>query len=215
MKFEFNDKEKESIRKAIQSLENESSGEIVPFFTHQSDSYDEAQWMTAGLFGILGVTLVSVLSYFWLLPHGATTFAVSIYLLLTLVIGYLIPVLFPKIKMYLINDQKINDKVLQRASNAFLSEEVFKTVDRTGILIYISALEHKVIVLADSGINAKVDQSEWDYIVGLVVNGIKTRKITQGLVDAIDRCKELLLDNGFIVRDDDTNELSDDIRIGD
>ena len=94
-----------------------------------------------------------------------------------------------------------------------LNEEVFKTIDRTGILIFISAEEHKVVVLADSGINAKVQHSDWDHIVELIVDGIKTEQLTEGIVNGINECKKLLLHHGFVVREDDTNELSDDIRI--
>jgi uncharacterized membrane protein len=50
--------------------------------------------------------------------------------------------------------------------------------------------------------------------VKLLVDGIKSEQLTNGIVQAIKECEKLLLDNDFIVRIDDTNELPDDIRIG-
>ena len=39
------------------------------------------------------------------------------------------------------------------AMAAFVEEEVFSTRDRTGILLFLSLFEHRVVVLGDSGIN--------------------------------------------------------------
>jgi putative membrane protein len=212
MKFEFTDKEKERIKTAVKSLEDESSGEIVPYFVSSSDSYDEAKWISALLITILGVIFTGGLAYFWLLPSGTNTLIICTYLFFSAIFGFLAPMLFPSLGTLLISDAVQVKRIKQRAFQAFLSEEVFKTIDRTGILIFISADEQKVVVLADSGINEKVKDSDWDHIVHLVVTGIKNDQLTSGLVSAINECKKLLLDNGFIVRSDDTNELPDDIR---
>ena len=39
-------------------------------------------------------------------------------------------------------------------------EEVFSTEDRTGILLLLSLFEHRVVVLGDAGIKAKVGEGE-------------------------------------------------------
>ena len=83
------------------------------------------------------------------------------------------------------------------------------------ILIFVSKLEHKVIVLGDEGISRKVSPDDWQDIVDTVVGGIKEKEIGDGLVKAITKCKELLLSHGFKTRSDRPNELSDDLRLGD
>jgi len=213
MDFIFSEKEKERIKRAVQELESESSGEVVPYFMTSSDSYDEAKWSSSLILTVLGVLFVGGLSYFWLLPSGISTLMLCTYLFVSAIFGFMAPMLFPALGTLLISDTVQEQRVRQRAVEAFLSEEVFKTIDRTGILIFISANEHKVVVLADSGINAKVQPSDWDHIVKLIVNGIKTERLTEGIVNGINECKKLLLKHGFVVRADDTNELSDDIRI--
>ena len=213
MDFVFSEQEKERIKGAVQALENESSGEIVPYFVARSDSYDEAKWISSLLLTVLGIIFTGGLAYFWLLPSGTSTLMICAYLFISAIFGFVSPMLFPSLGTFLISDAVQEQRVRQRAFEAFLSEEIFTTIDRTGILLFISAAEHKVVVLADSGINAKVQPSDWNDIVQLVINGIKSEELTHGIVKAINECKKLLLDNGFIVRTDDTNELPDDIRI--
>ena len=43
----------------------------------------------------------------------------------------------------------------------------------------------------------------------MFTDGIKQGNPENGLVSAINECKHLLLANGFVVREDDTNELPD------
>lgn len=212
--FNFTSQEKEQIENAIQSLEKESSGEIVLYFAKNSDNYLEACWKAGAIFGLFITSILSILSYYWLLPSIMTTpLTIGIVIIIAMVIGILVPLLIPITRLSFISDSKVNHRVLTKARDIFLQEEVFKTVDRTGILIYISKFEHIVEVLGDSGINSKIEQKDWDYVVGLILNGIKNDKPVDGLVQAIDACKKLLLDNEFIVREDDTDELSNEIRI--
>jgi putative membrane protein len=95
---------------------------------------------------------------------------------------------------------------------AFVAEEVFNTKDRTGILIFLSLLEHQVLVIGDSGINAKVQQAEWDSVVHTIVEGMKAHKPADGLIAAIRQCGELLHREGVAIKPDDKNELSDKLR---
>lgn len=102
-----------------------------------------------------------------------------------------------------------------RAKEAFLNEKVFETKERVGILIFISRLEHLVIVLGDEGINEKLASKDWEHIVSLITEGMKKNQIGNGLVNAIDQCKHLLLQHGFARKASDTNELSNELRIKD
>ena len=106
-------------------------------------------------------------------------------------------------------------RVHQRATQAFISEEVFATRDRTGILIFLSLHERRVLVLGDSGINKKVKPSDWDGIVNMIVSGIREGKTTEGMISAIRECGKLLEQHGVQRRPDDTDELSDDLRVQD
>lgn len=211
--FKFSSEEKQNIEDAIQSLEKESSGELVLYFAKRSDNYLEACWKSAAISGGFISILIMILSYYWMLPEFMDPFFIGLTIFIFILIGGVIPLLISKTRLSFVSDGKVNQRVLTKARDMFLQEEIFKTRDRTGILIYISKFEHMIEVLGDSGINSKIKQEDWDYIVGLILNGIKTNKTSQGLVQAIDGCKKLLLDNGFVVREDDTDELSNEIRM--
>jgi len=212
-RFKFSQKQKDKVKEAIQDLESHSSGEIVPYFTFRSDDYEAAKWKSAVLLGVGGSILLALASYFWLLPFAVTPLEDAIYIIVLMLIGFFIPVVFPSTIRFYLNGDVLHQRVMHNAETVFLEEEVFKTRDRTGVLIYVSELEHEVVVLADAGINAKVTPKDWEQVTGHVIEGIKSKKVDEGLVNAISACKELLLDNGFTVRNDDENELGDELRI--
>jgi len=212
-RFKFSQEQKDKVKGAIQDLESHSSGEIVPYFTYRSDGYEEARWKSAVILGVSGAIFLAMASYFWLLPFAITPLEDAIYVVLLMLIGFFIPVVVPSTIRFFLSDDVLHQRVMHNAETVFLEEEIFNTRDRTGVLIYISELEHEVVVLADSGINEKVSPKDWEHVTKHVIDGIKSKKVDQGIVDAIEACKKLLLDNGFTVRDDDKNELGDDLRI--
>ena len=58
-----------------------------------------------------------------------------------------------------------------------------------------------------------VDQKEWDTLVRIIIEHIKKGKITDGIVSAITRCGDILLEKGFVITPDDVNELGDELRL--
>ena len=67
--------------------------------------------------------------------------------------------------------------------------------------------------MADRGISKVVDQKEWDTMVRGITANIKVGKVTDGIIAAIIRSGEILLEKGFVKTADDINELRDDLRI--
>jgi putative membrane protein len=117
------------------------------------------------------------------------------------------------LKRFFAGADLISQRVTQRAAAAFLSEEVFSTRDRTGILVFVSLLEHRVVVLGDTGINARVRQSDWDSIVATVIQGIRNNTPADGMIAAIGQCGALLQEKGVQIRPDDRDELDDSLRV--
>lgn len=211
-KYIFTDTEKKQVEEAVASLEKESCGEIVPFFARKSDDYSEVSWYIASLLGIAGLAVIALLSYTWILPPLSFLEA-FITILALMVVGYFLPILLPIIKRLIVSDQRALEMVSLRAKEAFLNEKVYATAEHVGILIYISRLEHIVLVIGDEGINEKVHEDDWVKVVSLITDGLKSEQIGAGLVNGINHCKDLLLKNGFVRKDSDTNELSNELRI--
>jgi len=210
----FSQADLDRITATVKEAESKTSGEIVPYFVDQSDDYRVASWrggVTAGATAMLLSLLVHTVVNIW--------FAYSMFeLSATIAVGFGLGVFLVRIihsfRRFFAGPSLMEHRVSQRASLAFLSEEVFNTRERTGILIFLSFFERKVVVLGDAGINAKARPEDWEGIVRTIVQSMRDGKPADGLVEAIRQCGTLLQKHGIQRRDDDLDELSDNLRIG-
>jgi len=211
----FSEADREAIRGAVREAEAGTSGEIVPYVVTASDAYTSAVWKGAALgalFGPLialawfrfGGTWGSHLDFWISLPAAAGGAA-----------GYLLAELVPSVKRRLAGSEMLEARVRQSAGLAFLAEEVFRTRERTGILLFVSLFERRVVVLGDGGINRQVETSHWEGVVATVVAGIREGRPGTALAAGIRQCGELLNRFGVAIRPDDRNELPDELRRGD
>jgi len=214
----FTSKDKESVEAAVAAAEKKTAGEIVPYIIKRSSRYRETTWKGAVHFSLVAVAMIFGMSMFyagwsfgWLFTFtgGATV------ILASGVIGAALVRYVPKLERLLISEEAISEAVRNRAARAFLEEEVFSTRDRTGILIFVSLFEHRVEVVGDAEINARVEPDDWAYVVEDILLGIKSGRLSNGLASAIERCGNLLSDRDLDIREDDENELSDGVRLRD
>jgi putative membrane protein len=208
----FSPADLKEIEAAVREAEGTTAGEIVPYVVSRSDHYEAAAWKGAALGAFLAVAAAATiyqLGGFW----GG--FLLAWILLPTLAggaVGFAAIALFRPLRLWLAGPAAVDHHVRGRATAAFVENEVFRTKERTGILIFLSLFERRVIVLADSGINARVEQHEWEAVVADVVEGIRSGRPGQALATGIRRCGELLARRGVAVRPDDTDELPDQLR---
>lgn len=200
----FNDAEKERITAAIVAAEAETSGEIATMVVSSSDSYREADFSGGVLLsGLVALVLAVALNQ------------TSVWTYVPLVIIFFLPCRMmlrsvPRLKLSIVGRKRIEEAVRERAIRAFYEKGLHKTREETGILIFISLLEHKVWILGDKGIDAKIDPHSWGQLAGELANGIKEGRGCDSLCKVISECGELLSQH-FPRRDDDTNELPDRI----
>lgn len=210
----FSPENLERIKAAVAAAEGQTSGEIVPYYVERSDDYDESIWrggVAAGLIALLGFYIVRTFTEVWMpLSMTETLFAI----LLAAALGVGLSYWLPPLRRILAGKSLMNRRVAARALEAFVSEEVFDTRDRTGILIFLSMFEHRVHVIGDAGINARVRPGDWEDVVEIITSGIKSGQPAEGLVRAIEKCGDLLKLKEVERREDDTNELADGLRMG-
>jgi putative membrane protein len=214
----FTEVDLEAVRSAVQEAEAGTSGEIVPYVVPASDAYTSAVWKGAA-FGALCGPLLALIAF--RLSGGLWRWGswLSLWIVLPATLGtaagYLLAASVPAVKRWLAGPATLDTRVRQRAAMAFLAEEVFKTRERTGILLFVSLFERRVVVLGDSGINRQVEAQHWEGVVATVVGGIGTGRPGAALAAGIRQCGELLARFGVAIRPDDSNELADDLRRGD
>ena len=208
-RFKFSEDQKNSIEKAVKNLEAKTSGEMVPYIVPESDNYVEGTLYTIISFLIIGVVMIMGASLVWMLPAGITIIEILIFLIAMMFLGFFMSFVFPSVRIQMVSNNTVERRVMQRAETAFLQREIFNTGKRIGILLFISELERKVIILADSGINELVPGEDWQKIVDDLIDHIKEKKTADGIINAIDQCADLLIKNG--IENDDTagNQLPD------
>ncbi|GJQ21575.1 MAG: hypothetical protein HBSIN02_19300 [Bacteroidia bacterium] len=210
----FSSEDLEKISRAVKEAEKRTAGEIVPYFVERSDTYDVAAWRGGALFASIAVVAIALLHLLTETWHGLGPLEIGIIILGALGLGVFITHRVAPLKRLLAGNDLLELRVAQRAAQAFIAEEVFKTRDRTGILLFLSLLEHKVLVVGDSGISARVEQSEWRDVVETITRGIQTGKPADGLIEAIRKCGILLQKKGVRRHRADRNELGNKLRIG-
>ncbi|WP_028581093.1 TPM domain-containing protein [Desulfogranum japonicum] len=198
--------EKRLVTEAVHRAEKKSSGEIVPMIVSRSYSYPLATHLGALLLGMLtsliltpplsGVLQAESSSY--LLFCG---FFISAYFLFTLIIPRT-----QRLHRFFITEGDIEDEVREGAITAFFMEQLYKTKQENGVLLYISVFERKVWVLGDAGVNAVIDENYWNDVVSELVANIRIGKRCQGICRAVDSIGESLAAH-FPIKEDNVDEL--------
>lgn len=195
----FTHAEKERIQQAVTAAEAKTAGEIVPLIVTSSARYTEIELLglVAGLF--VGV----IVEWFWSDPWGSEY--LNLWPVIGAVVGFCIGQM-QTVKRLVASKNRISEAVHTLALASFSEHGLHYTRDHTGILILVSLLEHRVEVLADRGINAKVESGTWQEIVHILTAGLKSGQACDAFCKAIERCGEILATH-FPRAADDKDEL--------
>ncbi len=96
----------------------------------------------------------------------------------------------------------------QRAIDLFSECRIWDTEQNSGVLIYLLLADRQVEIVADRGINAKVDPTVWENICHDMETHFRADEFERGVVAGIEAITQLLRLH-FAVDDSDTpNELA-------
>jgi putative membrane protein len=210
----FTQSELAKIEASVKDAESKTSGEIVPYVVEHSDHYEEAEWRGGVLLGAVALCVFAAIRKFTTVWLPLDLAEVALTSLLAAGVGALLVRFLSPLRRFFAGSRVMDRRIHQRAAEAFISEEVFNTRNRTGVLIFLSLLERRVLVVGDSGINAKVQQSEWGDVVQTITAGIRHGRPADGLILGIQKCGTLLQKAGVQIRPDDKDELPDYLRKG-
>jgi len=101
--------------------------------------------------------------------------------------------------------------VERRAHEEFFGRGLFRTRERTAVLIFLSELEHRVVILGDEGIHARVETQGWQRHVDRIVQAIREGRAAEGVCAVIVELASVL-ERAVPRRKDDTNELPDTVQ---
>ncbi len=172
------------ISAAIEDAERATSGEIVCVIAGESDSYIYAPYMIAALVALL-VPWPLIFFTWWPVQW--------IYALQLVAFLAILAMLMPRaMRIKLIPKSLQRTRAHRRAVEQFLVQNLHTTDGRTGVLIFISVAERYAEILADQGINAKVQPGVWQQIVDEMTDKIGQGRTADGFVGAITSAGKLL-----------------------
>jgi uncharacterized membrane protein len=101
-------------------------------------------------------------------------------------------------------------KPWSRALELFGKLGLQKTRERNAVLIYVAVRSKKYALIGDAGIHEEVGSAFWSEAAGRMQGAFRRGALGDGLVGAVEAIGERLAQK-FPPRDDDTNEIPDDI----
>jgi putative membrane protein len=196
--------DKQRIEALVAGVEERSAGEIVTLVAARSDEYAPVRALGSGLL-VVAAGLAFYLAPLELSPEWIFTAQAPLALLAYWLFGR------PAVLRALVPSEVAAQAVDARAKQLFLEHGVADTRDRSGILIYLSELEHRVEILADKGIHERLGEVEWQRDVADIVAAIRKGRAADGICQVIEHLGEEL-ERHFPARRDDVDELSNRVQ---
>jgi putative membrane protein len=203
---------------AVQKAEALTCAEIVPMVVRRSSPKGHVRQSVFLLLMVLGLIFLKLESLAFIedLPGGMYSEIALVALLAFLIAIPLAKLDFFISKFVSLNDQK--HSVHLRAEHEFYAHHFDKTEGHSAVLIFISMMERRVVVLADSGIADKADpnrtQEVWKDLSSMITASLKQGNLNQGLTQAIEKAGGILAEHlPASAAQNKNNEISNDLRI--
>lgn len=174
------------VEQAVIAAEINTSGEIVVLLTDACDGYRGARWRAA----LLQTLLVSC-AWVAFLPDAEPAVLVLLQAL-SLVIGRALCRIDAVLRLFL-SDSLMEQRAREHAAAAFHQHGLSDTAGRSGVLLFVALLEHRVIVLGDTGVDELLDPDEsWAEVVAAVLPRARGGALCDGLILGVQRIGEIL-----------------------
>jgi putative membrane protein len=198
--------ERARISAAVEKAEKLTAGEIVVMIIPASYHYPMANVIGAAACALaLGLLLTPLIGgWLWIGKQNMWLFLGLFTVFFILFHEVIKRTLW--LKRHFISRKEIDAEVKEAAVTHFFNHGLYRTRDKTGVLVLISVFERRVWVLADQGIDAKVPEGQWEDIVKMITDGIKQERAAEAICAAVEKMGDLLKAH-FPIKAGDTDEL--------
>ena len=189
---------------AVAKAERESDGEVVTIVAARSDAYHDVALHYALLAMLLVPGLLALVPQGWIdwaaglalgwnaeFSRGALMLTFFVLLALVFLIVRL-ALISMNLRMALTPGRTKTRRVHRRAIELFRTGCELKTRGRTGVLIYLSLLEHRAEIVADKAIADQVEAEVWGEAMAALVDEVKAGRPGHGMAQAVDKVGEVL-----------------------
>ncbi|MGY6636199.1 MAG: hypothetical protein ABS49_04760 [Erythrobacter sp. SCN 62-14] len=210
------------VAEAVAEAEANTSGEIVTILTDQSDHYNDVAFMWSA-----GASF-AVMSLFALLPrpfldlwdglvagwgHQWTTGELASMVIALGLIAFFAMLgaqQYQPLKLALVPGALKTARAHAAAIRLFKAGTEQRTINHTGVLIYLSLADHRAEIVADTAIAEKVAPEVWGEAMGDMLAEIRQGCIAEGLAAGV-RDVGFVLAQHFPKPAGDKNQLPDDL----
>jgi putative membrane protein len=207
-------------RDAVKKAEQNTSGEIALALTKESHDYAFYELIVSVIFGAF-VFLIMLFLYnpisslidklLWNVEAWQVIGMYGFISFIAIALVYLLTNI-SAIDRIVIPNKVRRRAVYQRALRHFVESGVYATRDRSGILLFISLMEHEVCIIADEGVLKIIAQDKLNALAQELAEGIRKKEFATSLLSCISSCGEIL-ETHFPIKKDDVNELPDGLVI--
>jgi len=176
--------EHQAVSTAIREAEARTCGQIVCVLAHASSDYLHVPLIWASALALL---VPWPLIYF-------TPWSVQRIFLIQLVVFLVAALLFAwtPLRLALVPRAARRAQAHHAALEQFMVRGISRTVNRCGVLIFVSLAERYARIIADEGIAQKVHNAEWQAAIDALTSHMRDDRITAGFIAAIQRCGAVL-----------------------
>lgn len=196
----LSDADRAAVRDAVAEAEQRTVGEILPVVLERSDPHPAAEWLASVCFLLVGSALLVT----WL-PWDRPPLLLLCQLAMG-ASGFGLARALPGFKRVFIFEDRATAVAMEQAFQEFYANGLQKTEAATGVLLFVSLLEHRVVILADEGINAKVAAEVWKSTDDAILRGIQRASLRDGLIDGIHEAADVLAEH-FPWKEGDRDEI--------
>lgn len=172
------------IGQAIREAETQTSAEIVCVVARQSSSYSAVPVLWAAFMALVLPWPVAVLTT-WS-PVRLLGIQAAAFILVTIALSW------GKLRFLFVPRAIMRIRAERAAFEQYCARGLTRTTRRLGILIFVSLAERYIRVVADDGLVATIPEAEWQNAVDKLAAAISSGALADGLVAAIDACREPL-----------------------
>jgi putative membrane protein len=179
--------DKARIADAIRAVEAKTSGEIYCVIAQHASDYRLVPILWASALALL-VPLPLIYLTDW--PVELIYICqLAVFLIAAVALSH------PWLRYHIVPRTTKHNRAHAAAVRQFWSHGLDVTDNRTGVLIFAAAAERYAEIIADVGINQKVSPDVWNDAMAALIAGIKEGRPTEGFIDAIEKCGEVLIEH--------------------
>lgn len=194
----FSDDETQQLDTRIRQLEKNTGIELVAAVVGKCDHYPEIPWKAFALgvaIGALVTLLQAIVRPDWLSTYSALFH--TLLLLGTGAVAALLTAFWPGWARCFLDKTRAEAEIRQYAQTLFLEREIFEVPARRGMLLLVGLFERQVVLLTDSGFEARLPSGALQTVIAAMTPDLKQGDRFRALNRGVDVLEERLRAAGF------------------